>query len=249
MKKPDVIARYFVIIPMLTIITLSIFADEYFIPDWFYESHQYWRNGLVSDREFVDAISYLQKIDLLRIKNSSDEPIMRFLVTAAIIKQDQLGNSRFSDCTGGWHITGYYTPLETDYVGKLITINVDETVYELREDFVADLKIEGWGKTISGRYVGWYDDSFHLSDLPRDANGDNLFVGVIAIDQSVIPANSNVTIPSLPPPWNGLVFVGSDVGQNIVGKHIDVYTGEGRKALNETYTITGHNNVVCMEVD
>ncbi|MEM4253728.1 MAG: hypothetical protein QXE84_09430, partial [Candidatus Nitrosotenuis sp.] len=60
------IARYFVIIPMLTIITLSIFADEYFIPDWFYESHQYWRNGLVSDREFVDAISYLQKIDLLR---------------------------------------------------------------------------------------------------------------------------------------------------------------------------------------
>lgn len=250
MKKPDVVARHFLVIPILTTITLQpVFAEEFFIPDWFYETHQYWRNGLVSDREFADAISYLQKIDLLQIKNSSDDPIMKFLVTDAVIKQDRLGHSRFSDCTGGWYVTGYYTPLEIDYIGKLITITVDDASYELREDFVADLKIEGWGKAISGRYIGWYDDSFHFSDRPRDSNGDDLLVGVIAVDQSVIPANSNVTIPSLPAPWDGLVFVSSDVGTNIVGKHIDVYTGEGKKALSETYRITGHNNVVCMEAD
>jgi 3D (Asp-Asp-Asp) domain-containing protein len=234
---------------MLIIVVLPVFADEFFIPDWFYESHQYWKSGLVSDREFSDAISYLQKIDLLLIKESSDDPIMNFLITDAIIKQDLLGHSRFSDCTGGWYITGYYTPLETDYISELITINADGTSYELKEDFVADLKIEGWGKASSGMYVGWYDDSFHFSDFPRDSNGDRLVVGMVAVDQSIIPANSNVTIPSLPAPWNGLIFVSSDVGPDIVGKHIDVYTGEGKKALSETYRITGHNNVVCMEAD
>jgi 3D (Asp-Asp-Asp) domain-containing protein len=234
---------------MLIIVVLPVFADEFFIPDWFYESHQYWKSGLVSDREFSDAISYLQKIDLLLIKESSDDPIMNFLITDAIIKQDLLGHSRFSDCTDGWYITGYYTPLETDYISELITINADGTSYELKEDFVADLKIEGWGKASSGMYVGWYDDSFHFSDFPRDSNGDRLVVGMVAVDQSIIPANSNVTIPSLPAPWNGLIFVSSDVGPDIVGKHIDVYTGEGKKALSETYRITGHNNVVCMEAD
>ncbi|MEO9310142.1 MAG: 3D domain-containing protein [Nitrososphaera sp.] len=243
------IARSFLAIPMLIIVVLPVFADEFFIPDWFYESHQYWKSGLVSDREFSDAISYLQKIDLLLIKESSDDPIMNFLITDAIIKQDLLGHSRFSDCTGGWYITGYYTPLETDYISELITINADGTSYELKEDFVADLKIEGWGKASSGMYVGWYDDSFHFSDFPRDSNGDRLVVGMVAVDQSIIPANSNVTIPSLPAPWNGLIFVSSDVGPDIVGKHIDVYTGEGKKALSETYRITGHNNVVCMEAD
>ncbi|MEM3064378.1 MAG: 3D domain-containing protein [Candidatus Nitrosotenuis sp.] len=243
------IVIHFIAVLVLIAIVLPVFADEFFIPEWFYESHQYWRSGLVSDREFADAVSYLQKTGLLLLRSSSDDLIMDFLITDATIKQDRLGHSGFSDCTGGWYITGYYTPVETDYVGKLITIRVDGAPYELREDFVADLKIEGWGRTGSGMYVGWYDDSFHFSDRPRDSNGDELLVGMIAIDQSIIPANSNVTIPSLPAPWDGLIFVGSDVGPDIVGKHIDVYTGEGKKALAEAYRITGRDNVVCREAN
>jgi 3D (Asp-Asp-Asp) domain-containing protein len=227
---------------------LSVFADEFFIPSWFYDAYQYWKEGLVSDREFADAITYLQKIDLIQMKNTTEEPITRFLITDSLIKQDQRGHSEFSDCTAGWYVTGYYTPIESDHTGKLITLNIDGASYEFREDFVNEVKIEGWGKTATGKYIGLYNNSFHLSDHPKDANGDNLVVGMIAVDRTIIATNSNVTIPTLPAPWNDLIFVSSDVGPSIVGKHIDVYTGEGKNAFNETYRITGHNNVVCSEV-
>ncbi|MEW6042716.1 MAG: 3D domain-containing protein [Thermoproteota archaeon] len=242
--------RIYLVFPILVIVALSpVFADEFFISSWFYDAYQYWKDGLVSDREFADAISYLQKIGLIQIKNSTDEPITRFLITDSLIKQDQLGHSKFSECTTGWYITGYYTPIESQHSGKLVRLNIDDASYEFREDFIDEVKIEGWGKATSGKYIGWYNDSFHLSDYPLDSNGDKLIVGVIAVDQSIITANSNVTIPTLPPPWNELIFVGSDVGTSIVGKHIDVYTGEGKSAFRETYRITGHNNVVCSEAD
>ncbi len=44
-----------------------------------------------------------------------------------------------------------------------------------------------------------------------------------------------------------MVFSGLDEGPSINGKHIDVFTGEGIDAENETFRITGSNNTVCMQ--
>ena len=79
--------------------------------------------------------------------------------------------------------------------------------------------------------------------------GNPLEVNTVAVDPSIIKAGSQITIPSLPDPWSCAVFVGSDTGPAIIGKHIDVYTGEGKEALEEAYRITGYNNTVCAEAE
>jgi membrane-bound lytic murein transglycosylase len=53
-------------------------------------------------------------------------------------------------------------------------------------------------------------------------------------------------IPTLPQPWNAITFNADDVGPDIKGKHIDVYTGEGFQAGKETFRITGLHNQVCL---
>lgn len=150
-------------------------------------------------------------------------------------------------CTLGWYITGYYTPMESDFSGKLVKIKADGHNYKFKKDFVNVVKINGWGKTISGSYLGWYGNSFHLSNQgPLDAIGNPLQIGTIATDQAIISFGTLVTIPTLPTPWNAQGFISSDVGPAITGQHIDVYTGEGKAALSEAYRITGHDNTVCV---
>jgi len=221
------------------------FAQELFIPEWFYNVYQYWRNGNISESEFSDAISYMEKIGAMTLEKDSN-PIASFVLTDSIIKQNT-SDVAFSNCTTGWYITGYFTPSESDYSGKFITASVNDKSYKFREGFVKEIKIEGWGKTVSGQYLGWYDESFHLSEKPLDAAGNALEPSAVAVDPSVIPANSRLTIPSLPAPWDGVAFTGSDTGTAIIGKHIDVYTGEGKMALDEAYRVTGYDNVVCLE--
>jgi 3D (Asp-Asp-Asp) domain-containing protein len=221
---------------------------EMFVPEWFGVVHQYWKDEQITDQEFANAISYLQNAGIMTLDGSESNVIEDFLVTVSLIRQDEIGRPEFSDCSPGWYITGYFTPLESDYSGKFISVSVDDISYSFREDFVEEIKTEGWGKTVSGEYLGWYDESFHLSDVSLDALGNPLEVNTVAIDPSLIEAGSRVTIPSLPDPWNGVIFTGSDVGPAIIGKHIDVYTGEGKEALGETYRITGYDNVVCTKV-
>ena len=149
-------------------------------------------------------------------------------------------------CTPGWYVTGYFTPIESEYDGKLTKIRADGVVLKVKKDFLKEVKIEGWGKTSSGKYLGWYGRSFHLSDAPLDSVGNTLVLGSIATDSSAIPLNSHVTIPTLPNSWNETAFTATDVGPAITGNHVDVYTGEGKIALNEAYRITGQNNTVCV---
>jgi 3D (Asp-Asp-Asp) domain-containing protein len=216
------------------------------IPDWFDVVYQYWKTDQITDQEFADAINYLESRGLMLLLDKEESPIAGFLVSHAMGKQILFGNSNFSDCTSGWYITGYFTPAESDYSGRLVTIGIDGTTYEFREDFVEEIRTEGWGRTDFGKYLGWYGGSFHLSEKPLDAKGNELVVNTVAVDPSLIASDSKITIPSLPEPWDALVFTGSDTGTTIVGKHVDVYTGEGKAAHNETYRITGHDNVVCM---
>lgn len=222
---------------------------EILLPEWFDVAYQYWKNEQITDLEFANAITYLQKIGIMTLEESGDDAIADYLFTHSLVTQNKLGHSEFSNCSYGWYITGYFTPSEADYSGELVSVTIDDIAYQFREDFVDEIKIEGWGKTVSGNYLGWYDESFHLSDMPLDSMGNSLEVNAIAVDPSIIEEGSQVTIPSLPDPWNGVVFTGSDTGPAIIGKHIDVYTGEGKEALEEAYRITGYNNTVCIEAE
>src|SRR5215467_4752778 len=77
-------------------------------------------------------------------------------------------------CSEGWRITGYFTPIETDYnsgemteieVGRLGKMSFDSefirTVFDENKGFG-----EGWGKTRFGWYLGNYRGSWHKSDAP-----------------------------------------------------------------------------------
>lgn len=164
--------------------------------------------------------------------------------SCSIEKQNQ--ENEFTSCTFDWYITGYFLPFESDYSGKLIEISVNKVKQLYLEDFLKVVKIEGWGKTNAGNYLGWNGDSFIVSDSYLDSHGNDLIVGMIAVDSSVIKQGSELIIPTLPEPWSDMVFSVSDMGPSIVGKHIDVFTGEGINAENETFRITSENNRVCV---
>jgi len=155
--------------------------------------------------------------------------------------------NEFVSCTSDWYITGYFLPIESDYSGKLVEISVDGFKQFYLADFLEDVKIEGWGRTNSGNYLGWYHGAYVISDAYLDSHGNDLIIGMVAVDDLVIEHGSELTIPTLPEPWNNMVFSGSDEGPSIIGKHIDVFTGEGINAENETFRITSSNNKVCMQ--
>ena len=150
------------------------------------------------------------------------------------------------NCSDGWRITGYYTPIETDFTtlatreveiqgfGKA-TFNADflKTVFDDDQGFG-----EGWGKTRFGWYIGEYRGRWHKADAPLDANDKPLEPNTVAVDNHVIPAGSKVNIPELPGDLAKLEFKSTDVGVSVHGKHIDVYTGEGRDARRRMYRFT-----------
>lgn len=154
------------------------------------------------------------------------------------------GNS--VNCSDGWRITGYYTPVESDFkatemreveirgVGKE-TFNVDflKAIFDDDQGFG-----EGWGKTRFGWYLGNYRGRWHKSDAPLDANDNPLEPNTVAVDNKYIPAGSLVKIPELPGDLGKLEFRSTDVGVSVHGKHIDVYTGEGRDARRRMYRFT-----------
>lgn len=156
-----------------------------------------------------------------------------------------VSNNAF-DCSEGWRITGYFTPIETDYAstetreieiknfGKA-EFNVEflKTVFDEEAGFG-----EGWGKTRFGWYLGNYNGQWHKSDAPLDANNQPLRTNSVAVDNSIIPNDSIVQIPGLPGDYGTRQFIANDVGVTVHGKHIDVYTGEGKEAEREMYRVT-----------
>lgn len=151
-----------------------------------------------------------------------------------------------SGCSSGWYITGYYTPDEIQFNGPNKEIFVDGKSDFYKSKFIKEIKTEGWGKTTNGKYLGWYDNKFHLENHPLDYNGDELQIKTVAADLSVLPLGSQITIPGLPEPWNTFTFHVADVGPSINGKHIDVYAGEGNIARNITEKITSNVQQVCI---
>ncbi|HET6974008.1 MAG TPA: 3D domain-containing protein [Pyrinomonadaceae bacterium] len=152
-----------------------------------------------------------------------------------------------STCSDGWYITGYYVPREDELPDTTEQINV-ERVGDLSfsQKFLNEIRTEGWGITRFGWALGYYSNGWHRSDAGAlDASGNPLIVGAIAIDRSVIPRGAHVQIATLPSPWASKTFRATDIGNGIVGQHIDVFTGIGLAAEEETFRITSNNNRVC----
>src|ERR1043165_2904285 len=151
-------------------------------------------------------------------------------------------------CSEGWYITGYYVPREDELPGPPEQIEVERLGnMSFSQEFLNETRTEGWGITSFGWALGNYNGAWHRSDSgPLDASGKQLAIGIIAIDRSVIPSGAQVQIATLPSPWGTKTFKATDIGNGIVGQHIDVFTGTGSAAEQETFRITSENNRVCV---
>jgi len=152
-----------------------------------------------------------------------------------------------STCSDGWYITGYYVPREDELPDTSEQITVERVGdISFSQKFLTEIRTEGWGITRFGWALGYYSNGWHRSDAGAlDASGNPLTVGAIAIDRSVIPRGANVQIATLPSPWASKTFRATDIGNGIAGQHIDVFTGIGLAAEQETFRITSNNNRVC----
>ncbi len=224
----------------------EVLAEDTFLPDWVFKLAEFWQSGDISDNEFGNAVKYLQEQNVIQLVMEEEyDPITNFLITTSMQKESTI--TKFSHCSSDWYITGYFTPIESDYSGDFTKITFGDKIKHFRSDFLSEVKTEGWGKNRLGEYIGWYDNSFHLSDAALDSHGDSLLVQSVAVDPDIIKQKTKLVIPKLPNPWNEMVFTSSDIGPSIKGKHIDVYTGEGKQAELETFRITGTENDVCIE--
>ncbi len=150
-----------------------------------------------------------------------------------------------TQCSTGWYVTGYFTPVESDYTGATQAVTVAGKSYTFNAAFLKTVKTEGWGKTTMGKYIGYYDNSWHFASSPLDAYDHPLSTSTVAVDPSLFKAGAKIQITSLPQGYSTKVFSATDIGTGVSGKHIDVYTGEGKAAEAMTYKITGTNNTVC----
>ncbi|MFQ5476453.1 MAG: 3D domain-containing protein [Nitrosopumilus sp.] len=222
----------------------NVQAYDVGIPEWVFNVYDFWTEEKISDKEFTNMLTYLEKWRIIEFPLNEEYDIKtNFLLN---INETQT-SKQLSSCSSDWYVTGYFIPSESEFSDEFVTIIINEVPREFRQDFVDTIKIEGWGETLSGDYLGWYDDLFHLENNALDLDGEILEVGKIAVDTTIIDHDAKVTIPTLPEPWNETIFIASDEGTSIKGKHIDVFTGAGNDAKEETFRITGYNNEVCIK--
>jgi membrane-bound lytic murein transglycosylase len=137
---------------------------------------------------------------------------IEILRSAAIRLADLPGMS----CTNRWRITGYYTPEESDFHGEQEQINISGRGPDtFPSEFLKGVRMEGWGKTRYGWFLGFYSGRYSSADEPQSALGKPLKVGSLAVDKGEIPFGTAVRIPGLPAPWNSQRFVADDVGSMI----------------------------------
>jgi 3D (Asp-Asp-Asp) domain-containing protein len=154
-------------------------------------------------------------------------------------------------CSKGWKITGYYTPVESDFnTSHLKSIRINGAgQWQFPREFLNAVKSQGWGKTRLGWYLGRVRNQWARASHSLNASGAEAHVGTVATDPAVVPPGTRLTIISLPPPLNHLTFNADDVGGAVTGKHVDVYVGEGEDAHALSYQLGGKDRKVCQQQD
>jgi len=149
-------------------------------------------------------------------------------------------------CSDGWFVTGYYTPEEDEFSGPTVEVIVkNKGADSFPAGFLKHVKIEGWGLTRHGWFLGW-NHEWIAGGSPLNALGGPLKIGSLAVDRSIIPLGAKVRIPNLVAPWDQQVFVADDTGGGIQGRHVDVYCGAGKDPGKETFRLTAHDRRVCL---
>lgn len=151
-------------------------------------------------------------------------------------------------------MTVYFTPVESEYnKGKISATGINGTY---RSDFLAAVKMKGYGKTESGSYIAYSSGKFLKADKPYSCSGTVLKKEkTVAVDNTIIPRyndqgtwkRATLSIHDLP-----YYRCAEDSGGGITGYHIDVYAGVGKKAYNSlcasiassAYTVTYQGNNV-----
>ena len=148
-------------------------------------------------------------------------------------------------CSPNWKITGFYTPIEQEFQERQFTyINVgNRGLISFQTEFIKEVKMEGWGKTRYGWYLGFHGHQWHQEKAALNAQGRPLEMGAIAVDNKFVLPDARVHIPSLGPILGLTEFVAVDVGTAVRNRHIDVYAGEGSQAKSKSYQLTGERTV------
>jgi len=174
------------------------------------------------------------------------------LVMVSLVPLGVLGRGRLDPCrlptrlihvVDGVTVTSYWTVQESVYAAAdpdapeiAVPVIVDEDTGEIAhytciEAFLNEIKIEGWGETIEGEFLGWWDGAYHLGPAPLDALGNELVpYHTVAVDPAVIPLGAWVAI--LPPIRGSIwfskpycrIFHATDTG--VEGPWVDVYVGD-----------------------
>lgn len=146
--------------------------------------------------------------------------------------------ARVSKYKESFKITKYYTPLETECTGNKITVSgVPNRTF--KSNFISAVKMEGHGQTKDGdclSYVG--NNRYKIQKEPETASGTVPKAGkTIAVDNEIISRYYNRDKQKW---YRGSVAIWGDIGYRraedsggaIIGNHIDVYAGVGKKAYN-----------------
>ncbi len=155
-----------------------------------------------------------------------------------------------SVCSENWKITGYYSPIEEEFPHVKNTSVMVKNIGEVQfnQSFISDVKLNGWGRTRYGWYLGYFSKQWHKSDTPLDAQGKHLQLGAVAIDKKFLKMGNKVVIPQVNEIVGVSWFVARDTGSAIKKKHIDVYTGEGKLARAVSWKVTGRKQVCITSI-
>jgi peptidoglycan/xylan/chitin deacetylase (PgdA/CDA1 family) len=192
--------------------------------------------------------------------NSTSQSIIAHQVGAPLFASQtpNIDSAAPSNCSGGWEVTGYFLPSESDYEGMgydqtVAVYSLDDTnnttTRTLNSEFLKNVQVEGWGQTKQGDYIGGWDGKFWgPSSVGLTSQGESLIAGLSAgTNGNIIPYGRNFTIPTLPSPWNIKTFMAVDLGIGTVGKQINIYTGSGSNAEKEAARVTETEiNTVCI---
>ena len=144
-------------------------------------------------------------------------------------------------CTDGWEIAGYYTPDERDFIGPKIEVKVNKTIYEFKEDFVQEVRIQGTGKT----EYGWFLTCCWEKRERKVGTCDQTLVKLTSVMREPLLYDCGQCFHIHTPELKEYTFIAEDSSNRITGQSLGVYCGEGKEAKELIPKIARTNVTVC----
>ena len=89
-------------------------------------------------------------------------------------------------CSTDWLVTGYFTVRESDFDGARIQVTFEDgKTRSYRAAFLDAVKVEGWGRSEQGAYVG-YDDGAWRNGWVYDPRNNKHYKGAVRADGETI---------------------------------------------------------------